>query len=446
MTPARLAAARVLVAVERGRTSLAVEMERARTDIGDARERGLLLEIAAGVLRWQRALDACLAAGSRRPIADLEAGVRAVLRSGAYQLLHLDRIPSHAVVHEAVNTVRALGHPRAAGFVNAVLRALTRKRDSALPRRDQRLEYLGITLSHPDWLVKRWLERHGFEATEAWCRFNNESSDVSVRPVPGVVLDEVASRLEAAGVAVRRGTFVRDCLRLPAGSLGRLNPETRARLIVQEEASQLVAHAVAARPGEQVLDICAAPGGKSMVMAQGMQGRGLLVSGDLRPNRLAMLKAAVARFGLDARLVALDALSPLPFGAAFDRVLLDAPCSGLGTLRRDPDLKWSRSEADLARLAADAATMLVHAAGAVRRGGLLVYATCSSEPEENEVVVEAFLRDHPEFALERPAPDAEVTHLEGVLDPRGYLRTLPFRDGLDAFFAAALRRRAQAGL
>jgi 16S rRNA (cytosine967-C5)-methyltransferase len=446
MTPARLAAARVLVAVERGRTSLSTEMERARADVGEARERGLLLEIAAGVLRWQRALDACLASCSKRPVADLEAGVRAVLRSGAYQLLHLDRIPSHAVVHEAVNTVRALGHARAAGFVNAVLRALTRKRDAALPPRDQVLEYLGITLSHPDWLVKRWLDRYGFEATEAWCRFNNERSVVSVRPAPGVSVDDLAARLETEGIAARRGAFVRDCLRLPAGSLGRLDTETRARLIVQEEASQLIAHTVAARPAERVLDVCAAPGGKSIVMAQGMEGHGLLVSGDLRPNRLAMLRTTVARFGIDARLVAVNATAPLPFDAVFDRVLLDAPCSGLGTLRRDPDLKWVRTEADLGRLAAEALAMLGHAAGAVRAGGLLVYATCSSEPEENEAVVEAFLRDHPEFALERPAPDAAVAQPDRVLDAHGYLRTVPFRDGLDAFFAAALRRQARAGL
>ena len=446
MTPARLAAARVLIAVERGRTSLAVEVERARSDVAESRERGLLLEIAAGVLRWQRALDACLSACSKRPIADLEPGVRAVLRSGAYQLLHLDRIPAHAVVHEAVNTVRVLGQARAAGFVNAVLRALTRKRDSMLPGRTRPLAYLGITLSHPDWLVTRWLDRYGFEATEGWCKFNNESAEVAVRPVPGLSVERLLSKLEAAGIAAGPGVLVVDCLRLPAGSLGRLDSETRASLIVQDEASQLVAHAVAARPGERVLDVCAAPGGKSVVMAQGMGRQGLLVSGDLRPNRVAMLKATVARYDVNARVVAVDALSPLPFGPVFDRVLIDVPCSGLGTLRRDPDLKWSRTESDLPRLAGEAGRMLAHAADAVRDGGLLVYATCSSEPEENEAVVAAFLQDHPAFTLERPVPVAAVPDLDRVIDPAGYVRTLPFRDGLDAFFAAALRRRAPAGL
>ncbi len=446
MTPARLAAARVLIAVERGRTSLAAEVERARTDVAESRERGLLLEIAAGALRWQRALDACLTACSKRPIAALEPAVRAVLRSGAYQLLHLDRIPAHAVVHEAVNTIRVLGQARAAGFVNAVLRALTRKRDSMLPHRGRQLAYLGVTLSHPDWLVRRWLDRYGFDATEAWCRFNNEPTEVSVRPVPGLSVDGLMARLEAAQVTARRGVLVADCLRLPAGSLGRLDAETRASLIVQEEASQLVAHAVAARPNERVLDLCAAPGGKSVVLAQAMNGQGLLVSGDLRPHRVAMLKATIARFDVHARVIAADAMAPLPFGATFDRVLIDVPCSGLGTLRRDPDLKWSRTEADLPRLASDAGRMLANAAGAVREGGVVVYATCSSEPEENEAVVTAFLEHHPAFTLERPTAVGAVPDLDRVIDAAGYVRTLPFRDGLDAFFAAALRRRAPARL
>jgi 16S rRNA (cytosine967-C5)-methyltransferase len=315
-----------------------------------------------------------------------------------------------------------------------------------LPGRTRPLAYLGITLSHPDWLVTRWLDRYGFEATEGWCKFNNESAEVAVRPVPGLSVERLLSKLEAAGIAAGPGVLVVDCLRLPAGSLGRLDSETRASLIVQDEASQLVAHAVAARPGERVLDVCAAPGGKSVVMAQGMGRQGLLVSGDLRPNRVAMLKATIARYDVNARVVAVDALSPLPFGPVFDRVLIDVPCSGLGTLRRDPDLKWSRTESDLPRLAGEAGRMLAHAADAVRDGGLLVYATCSSEPEENEAVVAAFLQDHPAFTLEQPVPVAAVPDLDRVIDPAGYVRTLPFRDGLDAFFAAALRRRAPAGL
>ncbi len=448
MTPARLAASRVLVAVELGRTTLAAEVERARTDIADPRDRGLLLELAAGALRWQAALDATLGALSERPIAELDAHVRATLRIGAYQLLHLDRVPVHAVVNEAVETIRQLGHPRASGFVNAVLRSLARSGASVLPPRPasgadraKTIAYLSVTLSHPAWLVERWVERYGFEAAEAWCRFNNEASEVSVRPAAGITADELAARLQAGGVAAERAGFVRDAIRLPPGSLGRLDPETRAALVVQEEASQVVAHAVGARPGERVLDLCAAPGGKTLVLAHDMENAGVLVASDLRPGRLALLRATLARGRARASVAAIDATGRLPFGPVFDRVLVDAPCSGLGTLRRDPDLKWSRRPEHLAGLAAVERRILACAADAVRPGGLLVYATCSSEPEENESVVDGFLAVRPDFRLVQPDPGDAVIDPARLLDARGFLRTLPFRDRLDAFFAAALRRR-----
>ncbi len=452
MTPTRLAASRVLVAVELGRTTLAAEVERARTDIADSRDRGLLLELAAGALRWQAALDADLGAQSQRPIAELDAAVRATLRIGAYQLLHLDRVPVHAVVHEAVETVRQLGHPQASGFVNAVLRSLARPHASALPARPANgsdrvsaLAYLSVTLSHPSWLVERWLTRHGFEAAETWCRFNNEPAEISVRPAAGVTADELAARLQAGGVTAERAGFVRDAIRLPPGSLGRLTPETRAALVVQEEGSQVVAHVVGARPGERVLDLCAAPGGKTLVLAHDMSNTGVLVASDLRPGRLALLRTTLVRGRAHAVVAAIDATSRLPFGPVFDRVLVDAPCSGLGTLRRDPDLKWSRRPEHLAGLAAVERRVLACAADAVRPGGLLVYATCSSEPEENESVVDGFLAARPDFGLVRADPGQAVIDPGRLVDARGFLRTLPFRDRLDAFFAAALRRRA-AGL
>ena len=453
MTPARLAAARTLVAVERGRTTLGAEVERARGDVATARDRGLFLELVAGTLRWRNALDACLSACSRRPIADLDADVRATLRLGAYQLLQLDRVPDHAAVHEAVDATKALGHERAAGFVNAVLRALARRGAAALPPRPAggrpraaALAYLSVTLSHPDWIVARWLDRHGFESTEAWCRFNNDVTDVAVRPIAGASPADLLARLRVAGVDAEPGAFVGDAVRLRAGALGRLDADTRASLLVQDEASQLVAHAVGARPGERILDLCAAPGGKTSVLSGDMSGVGLLVASDHRPSRVALLRATLARARVPARVLALDAASALPFGPVFDRVLVDAPCSGIGTLRRDPDLKWSRAPADLPALASREAAILDQAAGAVRPGGLLVYVTCSSEPEENEVVVDRFLASRREFEPGAFEWGATIRDPGRLVDRRGFVRTLPFRDRLDAFFAAALRRRPSPGL
>jgi len=447
MISARLAAARVLVAVERGRTTLAAEVDRAREDVG-VRDRSLFLEIVAGTLRWQNELDAALQAVSKRPIAQLDVHARAVLRIGAYQLRHLDRVPVHAIVHESVEDVRTLGHPRAAGFVNAVLRSLSRLAHLPLPARpmqgddrDAARAYLSVTLSHPEWLVARWLERYGFEAALSWCRFNNAPPDLVVRSARGLSGDRLLAALRAVEAAAQPARFVRDAVQVPAGSLGRLGAAWRDDLVVQEETSQIVAQAVGARPGHSVLDLCASPGAKTAILGRSLERNGVLVASDHRPARVALLSATLRRTATTAAVVRLDATHPLPFRQTFDRVLVDAPCSGLGVLRRDPDLKWSRRPDDLPALAAVQFDMLSHAAAVVRPGGHLVYATCSSEPEENEHIVDRFLAAHSAFELLRTDPGPAVADAGVLIDERGFLRTLPFLHGLDAFFAATLRRR-----
>jgi 16S rRNA (cytosine967-C5)-methyltransferase len=449
MTSARLAAVKVLTAVERGRTTLATELERARPEITASRDRSLFLEIVAGTLRWQAELDALLTACSQRPIASLDANVRAIVRLGAYQLRHLDRVPVHAVVNEAVETTRASGHPRAAGFVNAVLRQLWRARSSIRlpPRpassadRDKALAYLAVTLSHPQWLAERWLTRYSFDDVERWCQFNNTPPDVMIRAAGSLRQEALRAALGEAGIAVTPGLFVRDGIRLGPGALGRLPPQLRASVVVQEEASQIVAHAVSARPGERILDVCAAPGGKTVLLASSMGGTGLLVAGDVRPARTRLLHATLTRAGVVAPVIQLDASRSLPFDAIFDRVFVDVPCSGLGTLRRDPDLKWTRRPDDIPILAAAESIILINASRVVRPGGVLVYATCSSEPEENDEIVDRFAEAHPQFVPSPIRPGDGIDRAEQLVDARGRLRTLPFRDGLDAFFAAAFLRR-----
>ena len=221
MTPARLAAARVLLAIDRGRTTLSSELERQRASVEDERDRGLLLELAAGTLRWRNELDAWLAACMTRPLGEIDAAVLTLLRVGAYQLVHLDRIPPHAVVHESVELARALGHTRATGFVNAVLRRLASRRPpKALPQRPKdtdprgrQIAYLATTLSHPVWLAERWLDRHGFAAAEAWCRFNNETPAVTLAPTGRLSTTELAAALEAVGISVERARWVNEALR-----------------------------------------------------------------------------------------------------------------------------------------------------------------------------------------------------------------------------------------
>lgn len=431
----RLAAAKTLLAVQSGRATLAAELERARRGFPDERDRGLLMELTAGTLRWRGAIDAVLTPFVSRPFGEIHEAVLAVLRIGVYELRHLTRMPAHAVVNEAVESVRLLRQGRAAGFVNAILRSVERKRDElTLPGRpttndrEAWIAYLSTSLSHPRWLAERYFDRVGAAGAEAWCRYNNAIPSVTVRVVAATTTSDQATLEEELRTA--GGTpspLTPDAWRLPAGALTSLLDLVRDRIAVQDEGSQLVAQRVAAAPGQRVLDLCAAPGGKSAMLARAVGATGLVISCDTRPARLAVLKQTLRHEGVPVRVVRIDATTPLPFGPVFDRVLIDAPCSGLGTIGRDPDVKWSRQPDSLARFSATQRAMLEQAAGTIAPGGRLVYATCSSEPEENADVVEAFLAAHPDFR--REGADLE---------------TRPDRDGLDAFFAAVLVRREHA--
>jgi 16S rRNA (cytosine967-C5)-methyltransferase len=237
---------------------------------------------------------------------------------------------------------------------------------------------------------------------------------------------------------------VRGAIRFASGDWHRVPAQARAQLSIQDEASQIVGFAASASPEERVLDACAAPGGKTAIMSQTMQGTGLLVAADHRAGRVRVLAATLARAGVHVPILQMDASRSLPFGPVFDRILVDAPCSGLGIVRRDPDVKWSRTAEDLAGFAATQRSLLASAAAALRPGGTLVYATCSSEPEENDGIVDAFLESRPDFDLAPAAPGPTVARGPELVDERGLLRTLPFRDGLDAYFCAVLAQRRRA--
>ena len=446
IAPARVAAYEILLAVSNGR-DLASAIASARTGLRDDRDRALALEIANGVQRWRAALDHVIAGVSNRRIESLDPQVLEILRLSAYQLLHLTRVPASAVVDDGVSLVRRARTRSAAGFVNAVLRAISRTRD-ALPLpprpadpsdREPTLAYFSITLSHPRWLATRWYERYGFEATETWLQFNNQPAPVTLRTNRiRTTTAALTDRLTGTGVRVRPGTYAPDALIVEEGNP--LRARSDGDFVAQDEASQLVAVLAAARPGSRVLDTCASPGGKTTAMAADMESRGLLVACDVRDRRIALLRKTVAATGAaSVRIVQADLSRALPFRSEFDTVLIDVPCSGLGTLRRDPDIRWRRQESDLPALAAVELTMLRNASEVVRRGGRLVYATCSSEPEENEAIADAFLASAPDF---RPlsAREAVVALPAAVVDARGHLRTEPHRHRLDAFFGAVFER------
>jgi len=441
IAPARVAAFRTLQAVDSGDAQPAALLAREHQALSDPRDRALTTEIVTGTLRWQRALDAAIVAAAGRPIDKIDRDVVVILRLSLYQLLHLDRVPASAIVDDSVSLARGARHARAAGFVNAVMRTLSRTREQlGLPARpgpdaprQEALDYLGITQSHPDWLVARWLERYGFERAAAWTAFNNAAPPVTLRANRFVLSrDDLRQALEDEGVTALPTRYAPDGLVVQSGRL----PPAQGRFTVQDESSQLVPLLVGARPGDTVLDLCASPGGKATALAAEMDGRGLLVACDARARRVRLLAQTVRDSGApNVRLVQVGSRDEVPFQPVFTRVLVDAPCSGLGTVRRDPDIRWRRTEAQLADFAASQRLLLDRASRAVAPGGRLVYATCSSEPEENEAVVDGFLAAHPEFTI-APAGGA----LAAVTDERGMLRTLPYEHGLEAFFAAALVR------
>jgi 16S rRNA (cytosine967-C5)-methyltransferase len=431
IAPARLAAFEVLRAVGTGRTDLGAALARQRSRLSDERDRALAGEIATGTLRWQGAFDHVITAFAGRPLQKLDPEVLDILRLTMFQVLHLDRIPVSAAVKDAVDMTGKAGKRSASGLVNALLRRVVGERDKLpLPGppagptdRVAALAYLSVTLSHPEWLVARWLDRYGFADAETWARFNNSPAPLTLRANRlKTTRESLAGRLSEAGIECELTSHAPDALIVKRGNPLMTALQDEGLFVIQDEASQLVGRFAGAKPGERVLDACASPGGKTTAMAAAMDGRGRIVASDVRPRRLELLRQTVARSGAaNVAIVQADAGRRLPFRPVFDRVLLDAPCSGLGTLRRDPDIKWRRREEDLLPMARAQRSMLDHAAEVLVRGGSLIYATCSSEPEENDEVVAGFLGEHSEFES-----GGEV------------FRTLPFRDGLEAFFAAML--------
>jgi 16S rRNA (cytosine967-C5)-methyltransferase len=447
---ARVAAYDVLVAISGGSADLPSALAAARERLDDERDRALLAEIATGVQRWRATLDHLIVEFSKRRLETLDPEVVEILRLSAYQLLHLTRVPASAVVDDAVELTRRAGKRSAAGFVNAILRTVSRKR-KALPLpprpgdpndREAALAYLSVTLSHPRWLAARWLDRLGFDAAETWMRFDNTAAPLAlrvnrIRTTP----DALVRRLDDEDVRVRPGAYSPDTLIVEQGHPLRGAGLDAGWFVVQDEASQLVAQLAGPAPGARVLDTCASPGGKATAMAATVGDTGIVIACDVRDRRMDLLKKTVAAAGASrVRLVQADVRAPLPFTQSFDLVLVDAPCSGLGTLRRDPDIRWRRHERDLPSLAGVELTMLQRASDAVAPGGRLIYATCSSEPDENDGVVNAFLATSPAFQSVH-ARDASPDLPAAVVDARGFLRTEPHRHGLEAFFGAVFERQ-----
>jgi 16S rRNA (cytosine967-C5)-methyltransferase len=408
-------------------------------------DRAFLTELTYGVLRWRGKLDWVIRHFSKISFEKIEPGTLNILRLGLYQILFLSRTPSSAAVNESVELAKRIRGKGGAGFVNAVLRACIRQKgEIRYPDFDQDpVLHISFVQSHPLWLAQRWVKEWSVEEALRICKFNNQISSLTLR----------TNTLKVNRAALIENLREKELKPLPSsfseeGILLQDPPPTselpflkEGLYIIQDEASQLITSIVDPKPGERILDACSAPGGKTTHMAQAMKNQGEIYALDVSKGKLDWIEEMGQRLGIKiVKTVRGNAAASLsvPNGSVFDRVLADVPCSGFGTLRKNPDLKWRRGEKDVKRLSELQFSILANLSGYVREGGILVYSTCTVFHEENEDVVERFLNEHPEFQLDR---------MEKVLPEKfhlffggGYFKTFPPKDGMDGFFAARLVR------
>ncbi|MGH9740660.1 MAG: 16S rRNA (cytosine(967)-C(5))-methyltransferase RsmB [Candidatus Acidiferrales bacterium] len=437
----------------------------------------LATEITLGVLRWRRLLDFLLDRQLKKPVARLDLAVAIALRIGLYQLRFLEKIPASATVNESVELVKRARKSSAASLVNAVLRRVSASAkspiESVAPPGISLAERLGTMQSHPTWMVERWLSRFGEPATTALLEANNRAPRVSFAIHGADRHDEIVHSLKSAGLMIEQGRLLKNAFSANGGSIARTEAFRSGKISIQDEASQAVPLLLGVGPGDRVLDLCAAPGGKTFALARAAGSNGLVVAGELHEHRLRSMQIQLTRLRMaeagraednpglpGARsgelqnkaaavdLVALDAAQPLPFAAYFDRVLVDAPCSGTGTLARHPEIRWRLKPEQLAEFHALQVKLVRSALALLAPGGRLVYSTCSMEAEENELAIAEVLAADTTIQLVPAEESAQILAprlapgiaAKALFDAEGFFRTSPAVHGTDGFFAAVLTR------
>ena len=430
ISPARSAAFDILLRVETTDAYASELLHSARTAKLSPADHGLATEIVMGVLRWRSVLDEQIARHLDKPLAKLDAEVITALRLGAYQLFFLDRIPAHATINESVELTKKARKRSAAGMVNAVLRKMSAP-CPALPS-PWHQDPLG---AHPAWLVQRW-ERAYAAAAPDICSHNQTTPQTSIR-ADGTLAEELA----AQAIQLEPGRLLKQAYTVAAGDITRTRAFRERRLVIQDEGSQLVALLLG--QGKLILDCCAAPGGKTRIVAEG-NPQATVIAMELHPHRAALMSRLVPLSNV--HVICADARN-MPFATQFDRILVDAPCTGTGTLARNPEIKWRLKPEDISRLQKYQMEILTAATQKLAPGGQLLYSTCSLEPEENEAVIDGFLHDNQSFRLIDIRDRVAELHNQGALlcDPDSlvrdsYLRTIPGVHPCDGFFAALLER------
>ncbi len=442
MDKARETAMKVLYAVhENGAYANVALVEALRGTQLDDLGRRFATELVYGAVKAGDTLDWMIGQYTKRPLRKMAPYVRAVLRLGIFQLFFLEKIPASAVCNESTELMKKYGHIGTARFVNGILRTAAREPErTRIAEGKDEAEYLSLAFQHPLWLVRRWLRAFGREETERLCNFDNAPAVLSLRAnLLRTTRDELMDRLRGEGAEVHPSEWTPEgVLCTEHGALDTSSSLREGLFQVQDESSMQVAHVIAPEPGEFVLDMCSAPGGKTTHLAERMKNRGRIVALDIYDAKLARVEENAKRLGIS--IIETRRLDAREAGKVFkkqaDRVLLDAPCSGLGVLRRRPDARWRKSAEEIGRLPMLQRELLESAAQAVRPGGIIVYSTCTIEPVENEELVRDFLATHAEMEQETTG-----AYLPCRPSKNDMVQFYPQRDGIDGFFIARLRRK-----
>lgn len=410
-------------------------------------DRAFATELVYGILRNLNTIDWVLAHFLKQPLASQTIWIRNILRMGTYQILFMPRVPDSAACNESVNLAKKYGHEGVAKFVNGVLRNVARQQNNLdFPDpKESPVDYIALKYSHPTWLVERWLKEYGFDQTIALCQANNRPANNTVRTnTLKISREQLITRLQEEGVEARETNYAPEGLNISGFlSYRALNSFREGLFQIQDESSMLVAHVLNPSTGAKVLDVASAPGGKTTHVAQLMKDSGQIIACDIYSHKLDLIKDNCQRLGIQSIQVEVADARELnqKYQGWADYILVDAPCSGLGVLRRRPDARWRKDPSQIPGIVRLQKDILKSAAECLRPGGVLVYSTCTITREENLGVVEEFLKEHPEFSMGdlRQFLPAGLDREDTA--EHGYLQLLPHIHGMDGFFIARLRKK-----
>ncbi len=410
------------------------------------RDRALVNALVYGVIRRRGTLDWIIDYFSNTRLNSIDSNVLNILRLGLFQVIYLDKIPVSAAVNTSVEMAKSVTSPKVVGFVNAVLRSAVKgyKKVSFPDRNKDPVKALSTAKSFPEWLIKKWIDCFGLKETEVLCDAVNNIPPITVRTNNlKISRYDLINKLESDVESIDYTSYSPDgiCFFKPKSPVSKMKAFKNGWFQVQDEAAQLVTYLLNPQSGETILDACAGLGGKTGHIAQMMRNKGKIVAMDKNDEKLLRHKSEMKRLGISIVQTCIHNLDK-PFDKnyidRFDRILLDAPCSGLGVLRRNPDIKWLVSKKKLTHYKEKQVRLLDNISHLVKPSGILVYAVCSTEPEENEEVIKVFLNNHPEFVVEKQ-PDDLPFNIRSLINKNGYLITFPHINNTDGFFAVCLR-------